>query len=126
MAGEMRGAVATPFPAAFFPQGPKISLKPPHGSGATKYFPGGSSPPKLPNTPAVWMGGNNMSAGEQPPARAQAALFPPLSVSIMLDSNGSNPTAVAAVVKIEQTLGDLKGKKVLILAGTGPVGQRAA
>jgi saccharopine dehydrogenase-like NADP-dependent oxidoreductase len=29
-------------------------------------------------------------------------------------------------VKIEQALGDLKGKKVLILAGTGPVGQRAA
>src|SRR5919106_76830 len=50
----------------------------------------------------------------------------PLRVSIMLDSNGSNTTAVAAVVKIEETLGDLKGKKVLILAGTGPVGQRAA
>jgi saccharopine dehydrogenase-like NADP-dependent oxidoreductase len=29
-------------------------------------------------------------------------------------------------VKIEQTLGDLRDKKVLILAGTGPVGQRAA
>jgi methylenetetrahydrofolate/methylenetetrahydromethanopterin dehydrogenase (NADP+) len=44
----------------------------------------------------------------------------------MLDSNGSNTTAVAAVVKIEETLGDLKARKVLILAGTGPVGQRAA
>ena len=44
----------------------------------------------------------------------------------MLDSNGSNTTAVAAVVKIEETLGDLQGKKVVILAGTGPVGQRAA
>ena len=44
----------------------------------------------------------------------------------MLDSNGSNTTAVAAVVKIEETLGDLRGKKVVILAGTGPVGQRAA
>jgi uncharacterized protein YbjT (DUF2867 family) len=57
---------------------------------------------------------------------AQDALFAPFSVSIMLDSNGSNTTAVAAVVKIEETLGDLSGKKVLILAGTGPVGQRAA
>jgi len=82
-------------------------------------------PKDLHNT-AVWIGGNNMSAGEQLLAMAQDALFPPLSVSIMLDSNGSNTTAVAAVVKIEQTLGDLKGKKVLILAGTGPVGQRAA
>ena len=82
-------------------------------------------PKDLHNT-AVWIGGNNMSAGEQLLAMAQDALVPPLSVSIMLDSNGSNTTAVAAVVKIEQTLDDLTGKKVLILAGTGPVGQRAA
>ena len=82
-------------------------------------------PKDLQNT-AVWIGGNNMSAGEQLLAMAQDALFPPFSVSIMLDSNGSNTTAVAAVVKIEEMLGDLTGKKVLILAGTGPVGQRAA
>jgi ribulose 1,5-bisphosphate synthetase/thiazole synthase len=75
---------------------------------------------------AVWIGGNNMSAGEQLLAMAQDALFPPFSVSMMLDSNGSNTTAVAAVVKIEETLGDLRGKKVVVLAGTGPVGQRAA
>jgi methylenetetrahydrofolate/methylenetetrahydromethanopterin dehydrogenase (NADP+) len=75
---------------------------------------------------AVWIGGNNMSAGEQLLAMAQDALIPPLSVSIMLDSNGSNTTAVAAVVKIEETLGDVAGKRILILAGTGPVGQRAA
>jgi ribulose 1,5-bisphosphate synthetase/thiazole synthase len=82
-------------------------------------------PKDLKNT-AVWIGGNNMSAGEQLLAMAQDALFAPYSVSIMLDSNGSNTTAVAAVVKIEETLGDLKGKRALILAGTGPVGQRAA
>jgi ribulose 1,5-bisphosphate synthetase/thiazole synthase len=82
-------------------------------------------PKDLHNT-AVWIGGNNMSAGEQLLAMAQDALFGPFSVSIMLDSNGSNTTAVAAVVKIEETLGDLDGVKVLILAGTGPVGQRAA
>ena len=82
-------------------------------------------PKDLHNT-AVWIGGSNMSAGEQLLAMAQDALLPPLSVSIMLDSNGSNTTAVAAVVKIEETVGDLRGKKVIILAGTGPVGQRAA
>ena len=82
-------------------------------------------PKDLHNT-AVWIGGNNMSAGEQLLAMAQDALFAPYSVSIMLYSNGSNTTAVAAVVKIEETVGDLAGKKVLILAGTGPVGQRAA
>ncbi len=82
-------------------------------------------PKDLHNT-AVWIGGNNMSAGEQLLAMAQDALFAPYSVSIMLDSNGSNTTAVAAVVKIEEALGDMTGRKVVILAGTGPVGQRAA
>jgi ribulose 1,5-bisphosphate synthetase/thiazole synthase len=82
-------------------------------------------PKDLHNT-AVWIGGSNMSAGEQLLAMAQDAMFAPFTVSMMLDSNGSNTTAVAAVVKIEETLGNLEGKKVLILAGTGPVGQRAA
>jgi predicted dinucleotide-binding enzyme len=82
-------------------------------------------PKHLHNT-AVWIGGNNMSAGEQLLAMAQDSMFDPLKVSIMLDSNGSNTTAVAAVVKIEETVGDLRGRKVVILAGTGPVGQRAA
>lgn len=75
---------------------------------------------------AIWIGGNNMSQGEQLLAMAVDAMFEPLTVSVMLDSNGSNTTAVAAVVKIEQALGNLKGRKVVVLAGTGPVGQRAA
>ncbi|MBP2648074.1 MAG: Methylene-tetrahydromethanopterin dehydrogenase, partial [Gemmatimonadetes bacterium] len=79
----------------------------------------------LKNT-AVWIGGNNMTAGEQLLAMAVDAMFKPLTVSVMLDSNGSNTTAVAAVAKIEQALGDLRGKKAVILAGTGPVGQRSA
>ncbi|HEY8196359.1 MAG TPA: NADP-dependent methylenetetrahydromethanopterin/methylenetetrahydrofolate dehydrogenase [Gemmatimonadales bacterium] len=82
--------------------------------------------PKDLHSTAVWIGGSNMSAGEQLLAMAQDALISELSVSIMLDSNGSNTTAVAAVVKIEETVGDLRGKKAVILAGTGPVGQRAA
>jgi hypothetical protein len=83
------------------------------------------APKDLKNT-AVWIGGNNMSVGEQLLAIAQDSLFGPFKVSIMLDSNGSNTTAVAAVVRIEQAVGDLKGKSAVILAGTGPVGQRAA
>jgi methylenetetrahydrofolate/methylenetetrahydromethanopterin dehydrogenase (NADP+) len=82
-------------------------------------------PRHLHNT-AVWIGGSNMSAGEQLLAIAQDSLFGDFRVSIMLDSNGSNTTAVAAVVKIEETVGDVRGKRVLIVAGTGPVGQRAA
>jgi hypothetical protein len=83
------------------------------------------APKDLKNT-AVWIGGNNMSAGEQLLAMALDSMFKPFTVSVMLDSNGSNTTAAAAVVKIEEVVGDLRGKRVLILAGTGPVGQRAA
>jgi hypothetical protein len=82
-------------------------------------------PKELHNT-AVWIGGSNMAQGEQLLAVAVDAMFPPFKVSIMLDSNGSNTTAVAAVVKIEEAIGDLKGKKAVVLGGTGPVGQRAA
>ena len=80
-------------------------------------------PKDLHNT-AVWIGGTNMSAGEQLLAMAQDALFDPFRVSIMLDSNGSNTTAVAAVIKIEEAVGDVEGKNVVILAGTGPVPAR--
>lgn len=83
------------------------------------------APKDLKNT-AVWIGGSNMAAGEQLLAIAQDSLFAPFKVSIMLDSNGSNTTAVAAVVRIEQAVGDLRGRTAVILAGTGPVGQRAA
>ena len=82
-------------------------------------------PKDLHNT-AVWIGGSNMAAGEQLLAVAVDAMFSPFKVSVMLDSNGSNTTAVAAVVKIEQAVGDVKGRKVVVLGGTGPVGQRAA
>jgi methylenetetrahydrofolate/methylenetetrahydromethanopterin dehydrogenase (NADP+) len=82
-------------------------------------------PKDLHNT-AVWVGGSNMAAGEQLLALAVDSMFAPFKVSIMLDSNGSNTTAVAAVVKVEQAVGDVRGRKVVILGGTGPVGQRAA
>src|SRR4026209_78670 len=57
-------------------------------------------PKDLHNT-AVWIGGNNMSAGEQLLAMAQDSLFGEFTVSLMLDSNGSTTTAADAVVKIE-------------------------
>ena len=46
-----------------------------------------------------------------------------LSVSLMLDSNGSNTTAAAAVRAAGRHL-DLSSVKSLVLGATGPVGQR--
>jgi methylenetetrahydrofolate/methylenetetrahydromethanopterin dehydrogenase (NADP+) len=82
-------------------------------------------PKDLANT-AVWIGGSNMAAGEQLLAVAVDSMFDPFKVSVMLDSNGSNTTAVAAVIRIEQALGSVNNTTVAVLGGTGPVGQRAA
>ena len=75
---------------------------------------------------AVWVGGADMAAGERLLAAVRQTVFPPFQVSVMLDSNGSNTTAVAAVVKMIETVGDVRGRRVVITAGTGPVGTRAA
>jgi methylenetetrahydrofolate/methylenetetrahydromethanopterin dehydrogenase (NADP+) len=82
--------------------------------------------PKQLNNTAVFVGGADMAAGEVLLGAARKALFGPFSISMMLDSNGSNTTAVAAVVKIVQAVGDVRGRRVLVTAGTGPVGARAA
>jgi hypothetical protein len=82
-------------------------------------------PKDLRNT-AIFIGGSDMAAGERLLAAVTSAFFGPMRVSVMLDSNGSNTTAVAAVEKLQRAAGDVKGSRALITAGTGPVGVRAA
>ena len=82
-------------------------------------------PKDLHNT-AVFVGGTDMAAGEAILKAVRKALFGPFSVSVMLDSNGSNTTAVAAVAKLLQVTGGGAGQRALVTAGTGPVGLRAA
>jgi methylenetetrahydrofolate/methylenetetrahydromethanopterin dehydrogenase (NADP+) len=76
---------------------------------------------------AIFVGGTDMAAGEQLLKAVRKAFFGPMRVSVMLDSNGSNTTAVAAVAKVVQAAGgDVKGARAVVTAGTGPVGMRAA
>jgi hypothetical protein len=82
-------------------------------------------PKDLHNT-AIFIGGTDMAAGERLLAAVKKAFFGPMRVSVMLDSNGSNTTAVAAVAKLQQAVGSLQGRRVVIMAGSGPVGTRAA
>jgi len=82
-------------------------------------------PPKNKKNTAIFVGGSDMEAGQALFEAVQSYFFPGFQVSVMLDSNGSNTTAAAAVAKLA-TSGTLKGKKAVVLAGTGPVGQRAA
>ena len=76
---------------------------------------------------AIFVGGTDMAAGERLCAAVRKTFFGPMRVSVMLDSNGSNTTAVAAVAKVVQAAGgDVKGTRAVVIAGTGPVGMRAA
>jgi len=83
-------------------------------------------PKDLKNT-AVFIGGSSLAAAERLLAAAKEALFGPFRVSILFDPNGCNTTAAAAVVKLVKGAGgDVGGRRALVLAGTGPVGTRAA
>lgn len=83
-------------------------------------------PKDMKNT-AIFIGGADMAIGEKLLAAATKAFFANFRVSTMLDSNGSNTTAVAAVVKVTKALGgSVKSRKIVVTAGTGPVGTRAA
>ncbi len=81
--------------------------------------------PKDKKNTAIFIGGSNMVAGEELFLAVQKYFFSGFQVSVMLDSNGSNTTSAAAVAKIATSC-SIAGKKVVVLAGTGPVGQRAA
>jgi hypothetical protein len=79
-------------------------------------------PADLKNT-AIFVGGSNVSQGEAIAAAAKATLFDPFRVSIMLDSNGANSTAAAAVLCAAKHH-PLEGATAMVLAATGAVGQR--
>jgi len=81
--------------------------------------------PKDKKNTAIFIGGSDMIAGQQLLSAVQNHFFPGFQVSVMLDSNGCNTTAASAVAKMASSK-PLAGKKAVVLAGTGPVGQRAA
>jgi hypothetical protein len=82
-------------------------------------------PKDLHNT-AIFIGGTDMAAGERLFDAVRATFFGPLRVSVMLDANGSNTTAAAAVAKLQQAAGPGSGRRAVVTAATGPVGARAA
>jgi len=82
-------------------------------------------PKDLHNT-AIFIGGTDIAAGQRLLAASRKAFFGPMRVSVMLDSNGANTTAVAAVAKLRQAVGALDGRRAVVTASTGPVGMRAA
>ena len=82
------------------------------------------APRKKHNT-AIFLTGSDMGEGEALLNAVKNHFFDDFRVSVMLDSNGSNTTAAAAVAFARKHV-ELAGRRAVIVAGTGPVGQRAA
>ncbi len=75
----------------------------------------------------IFIGGREFGLAMDMLHRARAAMVPPFEVSVFADPSGAITTAAALVACIEAatkriTGGDLKGRKVHIFGGTGPVG----
>jgi hypothetical protein len=74
---------------------------------------------------AIFIGGSNVAKGEELLAQVKKCFFGPLRVSVLLDANGANTTAAAAVIAAMRHL-NLRETTATVLAATGPVGQRVA
>ena len=83
--------------------------------------------PKNLKSTAIFIGGSDVAAGERLLQEVRRHLLPQfgLRVSVLLDANGANTTAAAAVRAASRHL-QLNGAPALVLGGTGPVGQRVA
>ena len=79
---------------------------------------------------ALFVGGSDVAAGEAVLAAVKATFFAGFRVSVLLDPNGCNTTAAAAVAEILKSevahSGRLDGVPAAVLGATGPVGQRVA
>ena len=79
----------------------------------------------------IFIGGSNFETINKILEKAKKCMFPPFELAVIVDPNGAYTTASAAVAKtlelsLKKKLGNLEGKNVTILAGTGPVGKTAA
>jgi len=81
--------------------------------------------PKDKKNTAIFVGGGNMAEGDAVLAAVRKKFFAKFRVSVMFDCNGCNTTASAAVAWLAHGR-NLAGKRAVVLAGSGPVGQRAA
>jgi hypothetical protein len=81
--------------------------------------------PKDKQNTALFIGGANMGESQAILAAVQKKFFGKFRVSLMFDCNGCNTTSAAAVAWLTHGR-SIAGQRAVVLAGTGPVGQRAA
>lgn len=79
--------------------------------------------PKSLHQTAVFVGGSDIEQGQRVFDRVLKTYFGPLRLSTMIDSNGANTTAAAAVLSAGRHV-SWADCTTLVLGGTGPVGRR--
>ncbi|MBC7945574.1 MAG: methylenetetrahydromethanopterin dehydrogenase [Burkholderiales bacterium] len=87
--------------------------------------------PKGVKRTGIFIGGREIGMAADMLDAARNSMVPPFEVSVFADPSGAFTTAAAMVACVERQLKDkhqldLKGCKVLILGGTGPVGLAAS
>jgi methylene-tetrahydromethanopterin dehydrogenase len=87
--------------------------------------------PKGVRRTGIFIGGRDIALAADMLDAAKRAMVPPFEVSVFADPSGAFTTAAAMVACVERQLRkthqtDLKGRDVLVLGGTGPVGMAAA
>lgn len=80
---------------------------------------------------AIFIGGREIGLAADMLDAARRAMVPPFEVSVFADPSGAFTTAAGMVACVEKQLKkihqtDLRGKNVVVLGGTGPVGAAAA
>jgi len=81
-------------------------------------------PADLKNT-AIFVGGTDVESAEVLAKKVEQTFFGPMRVSVLVDPNGSNTTAAAAVAAARKHV-DTSQLTAVVFGGTGPVGERIA
>lgn len=79
----------------------------------------------------IFINGRDFKRANEILEKIKKSMFPPFELSIIIDPRGAYSTAAAVVAKsldlsLIKGFGNLEGRSVAVLAGTGPVGQTAA
>ena len=109
---------------------PYINVEPGEVCGLVQDAIFSRSPKGLKNT-GIFIGGRDTQQAMEMLKSAQNSMFTPFEVSVFADPSGAYTTAAAMVAVVEDKLSTtfattLTDKTVLVLAGTGPVGQVVA
>jgi methylene-tetrahydromethanopterin dehydrogenase len=87
--------------------------------------------PKALKRTGIFIGGRDMHLAMDMFNAAKAAMVPPFEISVLTDPSGAFTTSAAMVATVANQLKirndeELKGQRILVLGGTGPVGASSA